>query len=157
MNRKLVAYFSATGITARIANLLADSIDADIFEITPAIPYTKADLDWKDDNSRSSIEMQTDSARPEISHTRENMTEYSTIYLGFPIWWYTAPKIINTFLESYDFSGKTIIPFATSGGSGMEHAPDSLRASCPNATVFSGAVIPGSATLQDLDKWTEEN
>ena len=119
MNKKIVVYFSASGVTAKIAELLADTIGADIFAIEPEIPYTKEDLDWMDKESRSTVEMNNPLSRPAIAGKRDNMNEYNTIYIGFPIWWYVAPTIINTFLESYNMAGKTIIPFATSGGSGM--------------------------------------
>lgn len=126
MSKKLVAYFSATGITARVAENLADSIGADLFAIIPTIGYTKEDLDWMDKSSRSSVEMSNESCRPEIAYKRDNMLEYDMIFVGFPIWWYRAPMIIHTFLESYDFSGKTVIPFATSGGSGMGKTNEKL-------------------------------
>ena len=133
MSRKLVAYFSATGTTTKVAELLADAVGADIFEIQPEIPYTTADLDWHNKNSRSSIEMKDDSSRPAIASKRDNMHEYDTIFVGFPIWWYVAPTIINTFLESYDMTGKTIIPFATSGGSGIGDTNKKLTPSCSGA------------------------
>lgn len=119
MSRKLVAYFSASGVTAKVAETLAEAIGADIFEIEPKVPYTKADLDWTNRQSRSSIEMNDPASRPAIAGVRDNMADYDTLFVGFPIWWYVAPTIINTFLESYDLTGKTIIPFATSGGSGI--------------------------------------
>lgn len=119
MSKRLVAYFSASGVTAKVAENLADAIGADIFEIQPEVPYTKADLNWMDKKSRSTIEMSDPTSRPGIAVKRDNMDEYDTIFVGFPIWWYIAPTIINTFLESYDLKGKTIIPFATSGGSDM--------------------------------------
>ena len=119
MSRRLVAYFSATGITAKVAESLSESIGADLYEIAPAVPYSDKDLDWTDKQSRSTIEMSDPSSRPIIMEPRDNMCDYDTIFVGFPIWWYVAPTIINTFLESYDFAGKTIIPFATSGGSDM--------------------------------------
>ena len=116
MSKKLVAYFSASGVTAKVAETLAEAIGADIFEIEPKVPYTEADLNWMDKKARSTIEMNDPASRPEIAAKRDNMKEYDTIFVGFPIWWYVAPTIINTFLESYDLTGKTIIPFATSGG-----------------------------------------
>ena len=119
MSRKLVAYFSASGVTAKVAETLAEAIGADIYEIEPAVPYSKADLDWTNQKSRSSVEMSDPTSRPAIAGKRDNMDDYDTVFVGFPIWWYVAPTIINTFLESYDLTGKTIIPFATSGGSGM--------------------------------------
>ena len=120
MSKRLVAYFSASGVTAKVAENLADAIGADIFEIQPKVPYTKADLNWMDKKSRSTIEMSDSTSRPAIAAKRDNMDEYDTIFVGFPIWWYIAPTIINTFLESYNLKGKTIIPFATSGGSGIQ-------------------------------------
>ena len=119
MSRKLVAYFSASGVTAKVAETLAEAIGADIYEIEPAVPYSKADLDWTNQKSRSSVEMSDPTSRPAIAGKRDNLDDYDTVFVGFPIWWYVAPTIINTFLESYDLTGKTIIPFATSGGSGM--------------------------------------
>ena len=133
MNNILVAYFSASGITAKVAQEIVQEINADIFEIKPVNPYTDADLDWTDSNSRSSIEMKNLSFRPEIAEKLDNMENYDTIFLGFPIWWYIAPTIINTFLESYNFTGKTIIPFFTSGGSGAGQTDEKLHVSAPNA------------------------
>ena len=117
--KSLVVYFSCSGVTKKTAELLSDMAGADLFEIRPEVPYTKADLDWMDKKSRSTVEMNDPSYRPAIADKVEHMEQYDTVYVGFPIWWYVAPTIINTFLESYDFSGKTVIPFATSGGSGM--------------------------------------
>ena len=119
MSKKLVAYFSASGTTKKVAERLAKAAGADLFEIGPAIPYTSADLNWMDKKSRSSVEMNDPDSRPEIAETIPNMVDYDTVFIGFPIWWYVAPHIIHTFVESYDFSGKTLVPFATSGGSGM--------------------------------------
>lgn len=119
MSKILVAYFSATGTTADAAKRLADAVKGDLFEIRPAVPYTAADLDWTDKHSRSTLEMKDPASRPEVSSHVGNMDQYDTVFVGFPIWWYVAPTIINTFLDEYDFSGKTVIPFATSGGSGM--------------------------------------
>ncbi len=136
MSKKLVAYFSASGTTARLAETLAEAIGADIFEIKPEVPYTRADLNWQDAGSRSSVEMKNPASRPAIAARRDNMAEYDTIYVGFPIWWYVAPTIINTFLESYDLAGKTIVPFATSGGSGMGKTNEALAPSCKGATLL---------------------
>lgn len=119
MSSKLVAYFSASGVTGEVARTLAETIGADIFEIKPKIPYTQADLDWMDKNARSTIEMNDPASRPEMAERLDNADKYDTIFVGFPIWWYVAPTIINTFLESCDLTGKTVVPFATSGGSGM--------------------------------------
>ena len=128
MSNKLVAYFSASGVTAKVAETLAEAIGADIFEIEPKVPYTEADLNWMDKKARSTIEMSDPDSRPEIAAKRDNMKDYNTIFVGFPIWWYVAPTIINTFLESYDLTGKTIIPFATSGGSDMGKTNERLCA-----------------------------
>ena len=138
MSKKLVAYFSASGVTAKVAERLSESIGADLHEITPKVRYTDADLDWREKTSRSSIEMSNPASRPEIERIRDNMQDYDTIYLGFPIWWYIAPTIINTFLESYDLTGKTIVPFATSGGSGMGKTNELLLPSCPGAILTEG-------------------
>ena len=153
MNRKLVAYFTATGNTAKVAENLADTIGADVFAIEPLLPYSDADLNWQDKNSRSNVEMADKTSRPIISRKRDNMTDYDTIYVGFPIWWYIAPTIINTFLESYDFSGKTIIPFATSGGSNMGETNKFLRPSCIGATLMTGKVFSVSASKTELSQW----
>ena len=141
MSKKLVAYFSASGVTKSYAEKLAKAADADLFEIKPAVPYTKADLDWMDKNSRSTVEMKNQDSRPEIAEKLKDMEKYDTVFLGFPIWWYVAPTIVDTFLESYDFSNKTIIPFATSGGSGMGKTSDVLRKVCPDADIKDGKVI----------------
>ncbi len=155
MSKKLVAYFSASGVTAKLAESLADAIGADIFEIRPKIRYTKADLDWTNKQSRSSIEMADENSRPEIAEGRDNLNEYNTIYVGFPIWWYVAPTIINTFLESYDLKGKTIIPFATSGGSGMGKTNDKLLRSCKGARLLDGKVFQWNASKKELVEWAE--
>ena len=155
MSRKLVAYFSASGVTAKVSERLAETVDADVFEIQPAVPYTQADLDWRNKESRSSVEMNNLAFRPEISGRRDNMEEYDTIFVGFPIWWYIAPTIINTFLESYDFSGKTIIPFATSGGSGMGNTNENLTTSCPSAKLLQGKVFRSDATASDFAAWVD--
>ena len=155
MSKKLVAYFSASGITARVAENLADAIGADIFEVRPEIPYTKADLNWMDKKSRSTIEMSDPASRPAIAVKRDNMDEYDTIFVGFPIWWYVAPTIINTFLESYDLKGKTIIPFATSGGSDMGKTNEKLAPSCPGSKLLHGKVFNASSTKADLSAWVE--
>lgn len=141
MSKKLVAYFSASGVTAKYAEKLSEITGADLFEIKPGIKYTDADLDWMDKNSRSTVEMKNPDSRPEIAEKLSDMEQYDTIFVGFPIWWYVAPTIIDTFLESYDFSGKTIIPFATSGGSGMGKTEEVLRKVCPNADIKNGKVI----------------
>ena len=154
--KKLVAYFSASGVTEKTAQKLAKAVGADIFKIKPAVPYTHADLDWTNNKSRSSVEMSNPQSRPEIASYCENMDEYDTVYVGFPIWWYVAPTIIDTFLESYDFSGKTVIPFATSGGSGMGKTVDVLKKVCPNATWKAGGIV-NKMTESELAKWAEKN
>lgn len=155
MSRKLVAYFSASGVTAKVAESLSEAIGADIYAIEPKVPYTKADLDWMNKSSRSSIEMKDPNSRPEIAESRDNMEEYDVIFVGFPIWWYVAPTIINTFLESYDLSGKTIIPFATSGGSDMGKTNEKLQPSCPNSTLRKGKVFKPSVNKAELAAWEE--
>lgn len=156
MNKKLVAYFSASGITAKLAGKMAAAVNADLFEIRPEQPYTKADLNWMDKKSRSSIEMNDKSFRPAVADKVENMEAYDTIYVGFPIWWYVAPTIINTFLEQYDLSGKTIIPFATSGGSGMGNTNKELAPSCKGAVLKSGKRFSASASEKELIAWAKE-
>ena len=156
MSKKLVAYFSASGVTAKMAERLSESIGADLHEITPKVRYTDADLDWRDKTSRSSIEMSNPASRPEIERIRDNMQDYDTIYLGFPIWWYIAPTIINTFLESYDLTGKTIVPFATSGGSGMGKTNELLLPSCPGAILAEGCVFKADISKQKLVSWAEQ-
>ena len=150
--RKLVAYFSASGTTKEAAERLAKAAGADLFEIKPTIPYTSADLNWMDKESRSSVEMNDPDSRPEIAETMPNMADYDTVFIGFPIWWYVAPHIIHTFLESYDFTGKTLVPFATSGGSGMGKTVDELRKLCPNADWKAGKLVNG-ASDQALAAW----
>ena len=135
MSRILVAYFSASGVTGSVAKKLAEATGADIYEIKPAVKYTSADLNWQDSNSRSSIEMKDKTSRPEIADKNADISGHDVIFLGFPIWWYIAPTIINTFLEAYDFSGKKIILFATSGGSGFGKAVDGLKSSAPGASI----------------------
>ena len=143
MSKVLVAYFSASGVTAAVAKTLAQAAGADLYEIRPAVPYTPADLRWTDKNSRSSVEMRDSSSRPALADHDAPIAEHDVILLGFPIWWYVAPTIINTFLESYDFSGKTVIPFATSGGSGISGAEKSMRERCPKAEWKRGGLLNG--------------
>lgn len=153
MSRKLVAYFSASGVTAKVAETLAEAIGADIFEIEPKVPYTKADLDWTNRQSRSSIEMNDPASRPAIAGVRDNMADYDTLFVGFPIWWYVAPTIINTFLESYDLTGKTIIPFATSGVSGMGKTNEKLLPSCAGAKLIEGKVFKSNVSKAEMNQW----
>ena len=131
MSKRLVAYFSASGVTAKVAENLADAIGADIFEIQPEVPYTKADLNWMDKKSRSTIEMSDLNSRPAIAAKRDNMDEYDSIFVGFPIWWYVAPTIINTFLESYNLKGKTIIPLRPPAAAAWARPTKNLRRAAP--------------------------
>ena len=156
MSKKLVAYFSASGVTAKVADMLADAVGADIYEIRPEVPYSKADLNWMNKKSRSSVEMNDKSFRPAIADTDAKIDQYDTIFLGFPIWWYVAPTIINTFLESYDLTGKTIVPFATSGGSGMGKTNELLLPSCPGAILAEGCVFKADISKQELVSWAEQ-
>ena len=155
MSRKLVAYFSASGVTAKVAEVLSEAIGADLFAIEPKIPYTKKDLNWMDRKSRSTLEMKDPSSRPEIERKRDNMDLYDTVFVGFPIWWYVAPTIINTFLESYDLTGKTIIPFATSGGSGMGKTNEKLMPSCNGARLLDGKVFMAKVSAKELVDWVD--
>lgn len=155
MSRKLVAYFSATGTTANVARELAAACGADIYEISPKDPYTNADLDWRNRKSRSSLEMNDPQARPELADTNANISGHDVIFVGFPIWWYTAPKIIRTFLEAYDFSEKTIVPFATSGGSGLGRTADELQALVPTAVVKDGRLLNGMHDASGLKRWAD--
>ena len=144
MSKVLVTYFSASGVTAKTANKLAKEVDGDVFEIEPKEKYTSADLNWMDKKSRSSVEMNDPASRPEIAKQVENMDMYDTVLVGFPISWYVEPKIIDTFLDSYDFSGKTVIPFATSGGSGIENVEKNLQKEYPNINWGKGKLLNGS-------------
>lgn len=155
MSKVLVSYFSASGVTAKVAKNIAEAAGADLFEIKPEVPYTTADLNWMDKNSRSTIEMKDKSSRPAIAEKLSNMADYDTVYVGFPIWWYVAPTIINTFLESYDMAGKKIILFATSGGSGFGKTVENLEGSCPGAELKEGGVLSGRMTLDEVKEWVE--
>ena len=156
-NRKvLVTYFSASGVTKGIAQQLAEVAGADLHEITPETLYTDADLDWRNKQSRSSVEMQDKKSRPAISGKVADMKKYSVVYVGFPIWWNTCPRIINTFLESYDFQGKTVIPFATSGSSSIKNACEDLKVSYPNINWKEGKLL-NRASKEDIKKWVESN
>ena len=152
----LVAYFSASGVTRGVAQQLAEVAGADLHEIKPEKPYTDADLDWRDKQSRSSVEMQDKSSRPAITAKLSDLKAYDVVYVGFPIWWYTCPTIINTFMESYDFTGKTVIPFATSGGSSIARACEDLKATYPNITWKEGKLL-NRASKDELKKWVESN
>lgn len=151
----LVAYFSASGQTAKLAKTLADVTGGDLFEIAPETAYTAADLDWMDKKSRSTIEMKDPESRPAIAGKVADMAQYDTVFVGFPIWWYQAPRIIETFLESYDFSGKTVIPFATSGGSGMGGTNKALAPSCTGARLLEGKVFRSSTSTDTLREWVK--
>lgn len=156
MSKNLVAFFSASGVTANVAKLLAVATNADLFEIKPEVPYTKADLNWQNQKSRSSVEMKDKSSRPAIVEGNAKVEEYDVIFLGFPIWWYVAPTIINTFLESYDFAGKTIILFATSDSSGFGETVDGLKGSVDSTTVIKeGKILNGSQSIDSIKDWVE--
>ncbi len=155
MTKKLVAYFSASGVTKAAAERLAKAADADLFEIKPAVPYTRADLDWTNKKSRSSVEMSNPNSRPEIAEKVPNMGDYDIVFIGFPIWWYVAPAIINTFVESYDFSGKTIVPFATSGGSSMGKTAEVLKSLCPTANWEKGKML-NRVSEREWKNWVEQ-
>ncbi len=156
MKKTLVAYFSASGTTKAVAQQLAEVAGADLHEIKPEQPYTDADLDWNDKQSRSTIEMNDKNSRPAITAKLQNMNDYEVVYVGFPIWWYTCPTIINTFMEAYDFSGKTVIPFATSGGSSIKKACADLKASYPNVDWKEGKLL-NHASKDELQEWVESN
>lgn len=145
MTKTLIAYFSASGTTARAAKEMANAVGADLYEIRPAEPYAAADLNWMDQKSRSTREMNDPACRPAIAEPVADMAQYDTVFLGFPIWWYVEPRIVDTFLESYDFSGKTLIPFATSGGSSISKAEKSLQSHCPKAAWKRGKLVNSGA------------
>ena len=151
MSKVLIAYFSASGVTARAAKEMAEAVGADLYEICPETPYTAADLNWMDKKSRSTLEMNDPSCRPAIAGKVEDMSQYDTVLVGFPVWWYVEPRIVDTFLESYDFSGKTMIPFATSGGSGIGKAEQSLQSNCPQGVWKKGKLLHGSEAV----KWVK--
>ena len=152
MSKKLVAYFSASGITQKVAEMIAEAADCDIYEITPKVAYTKADLNWMDKKSRSSVEMNDKKIRPELADNTIDISGYDEIILGFPIWWYVAPTIINTFLEAYDFAGKKIVLFATSGGSGFGNTVKELQPSAPNAQIVEGRLL-NRASKTEITDW----
>ncbi len=153
--KTLVVYFSASGVTEKVAAQIAKHARADVFEIKPAIPYSPEDLDWTNKQSRSSVEMNNPKSRPEIAEKLSNMAEYGTIFLGFPIWWYIAPTIINTFLEQYDFSDKTIIPFATSGGSGLGRTVEHLKAQYGNTIKWEQGRLLNHVSDSELAAWLD--
>ncbi len=151
----LVAYFSATGTTAKAAKALAKAVGGDLYEIKPAVPYTSADLDWTNKSSRSSLEMKDANSRPALADTNAPVAGHDVIFLGFPVWWYVAPTILNTFLEAYDFRGKTIVLFATSGSSGLGKSAAGLRPSAPGAKIVDGRMLNGSLNEAELKSWAE--
>ena len=154
MKKVLVAYFSASGVTEGVAKQLAEVTGGDLHKIQPEQPYTDADLDWRDKQSRSSVEMKDKNSRPAITNKLANMQDYDVVYVGFPIWWYTAPTIINSFMEAYDFKGKTVIPFATSGGSSIKKACEDLNAAYPDVNWKEGKLL-NRASKQELETWVK--
>ena len=155
MKKALVAYFSASGVTQRLAKTVAEAAGADLFEIEPVQKYTSEDLDWTDKKSRSTLEKNDPSSRPAIAEHVDHMDQYDTVFVGFPIWWYVAPTIINTFLEQYDLTGKKVIPFATSGSSGMGNTNAELRGSCPGALLCEGQRFASSIGADALKAWAD--
>ena len=156
MSKALVAYFSASGVTAKLAARLSDAIGADIFEIKPETPYSKADLNWMNKKSRSSVEMNDRNCRPGISSRVDDMAQYDVVFVGFPVWWYREPSIIDTFMEAYDFSGKTVVPFATSGTSGIGDSGKNMQELANGAKVLMGKRFKNSASSGELKSWAEE-
>ena len=154
MSKNLVAYFSASGTTKKVAEMIAEEVKADLFEIEPKVPYTKDDLDWMNKKSRSSVEMSDKKYRPAIMEKEIDMSSYDEIFLEFQIWWYVAPTIINTFLETYDFSGKKIVLFATSGGSGFGNTVKELQPSAPEAVITEGSLL-NRGTKQEISEWVK--
>lgn len=155
MRKTLVAYFSASGVTKALAEKLANETGADIFEIVPETRYTNADLDWQNSRSRSSVEMKDRNSRPAIASGVENMAQYDVVFVGFPVWWYREPSIIDTFMEAYDFSGKTIVPFATSGGSGLGEAPKNMQTLAKGAKVEGGKRFSAAASGKELKTFAD--
>ena len=153
---RLVAYFSAGGVTAKVARKLADGTGADLFEIKPEIPYTADDLNWRNSKSRSSIEMEDRSSRPAIAEKLDNMADYDVVFVGFPVWWYREPSIIDTFMEQYDFTGKTVIPFATSGSSGIGDSGRNMQELAKGAVVVEGKRFSALVTENKLAAWAKE-
>ena len=155
MKKILVAYFSASGVTERVAKKMADATGTDLFEIKPDQPYTRADLNWMDKNSRSTVEMKDRNCRPAIAE-KPDVSDYNVILVGFPVWWYREPSIIDTFMESTDFAGKTVVPFCTSGGSGLGDSAKNMQALAPGAKVLEGKRFSASASSDELKKWAEQ-
>lgn len=156
MKKALVAYFSASGVTAKLAERLADAIGADLSEIEPKVRYTSADLDWRNKQSRSSVEMNDRSCRPEINRTVDDMAQYDVVFVGFPVWWYREPSIIDTFMEAYDFSGKTVVPFATSGGSGIGDSAANLQMLAAGAKIATGKRFDANTSADKLADWAKQ-
>lgn len=156
MKKTLVAYFSASGVTAKLAKRLADAIGADLSEIEPKARYTSADLDWRNKQSRSSVEMNDRSCRPEINRTVDDMAQYDVVFVGFPVWWYREPSIIDTFMEAYDFSGKTVVPFATSRGSDIGDSAANLQALATGAKIATGKRFDASTSADNLANWAKQ-
>lgn len=157
MNKALVAYFSASGVTAKVAVKLSEAIGADIFEIKPEVPYSSADLNWQNSESRSSIESKDPGSRPAIAEKVDNMAQYDVVFVGFPVWWYREPSIIDTFMESYDFSGKKIVPFATSGMSPIGDSGKNMQALASGASVAAGKRFPNNVSVGELKEWAVKN
>ena len=155
MGKVLVAFFSATGTTAHVGREIAAILGADAFEIKPEKPYTPADLDWRDRGSRSSMEMNDESCRPAIVGIVDDMASYDAVFIGFPVWWYVEPRIIDTFLESYNFDGKKIVPFATSGGSGLGEAPQRMQQIAKGSIVLPGKLFNGRLEVDGVRRWAE--
>ena len=156
MSKVLIAYFSASGVTKKLAETLAEATGGDVFEIVPEQPYTKADLNWMNPKSRSSVEMKDRSSRPAISSKVEDMASYDTVFVGFPVWWYREPSIIDTFVESYDLSGKTVIPFATSGSSGIGSSGENIAGLAGGAKVEAGERFKANAKADELRQWANK-
>ena len=154
--KALVTYFSASGVTAKLANRLAEAIHAPLYEIKPAVPYTQADLDWRDKQSRSTLEMQDKSCRPALADTSAPVTDAEIIFVGYPVWWYREPSIIDSFLEAYDFTGKKIVLFATSGGSGIGKEAPARAAEIAKTEVMTGKRFSANASADELKAWAEK-
>ena len=155
MSKKLVAYFSASGVTAKVAEKLAEAVGAQIYEIRPEVPYTDADLDWQNKKSRSSVEMDDKSCRPQMADQSADVAEAEVVYIGFPVWWYREPSIIDTFLEAYDFSGKKIVPFCTSGSSGIGDTAKRMQEIVKNGIVLEGKRFPSNVSVNELKTWAD--
>ena len=155
MKKILIAYFSASGVTKKVAEKMAHALGADLFEIAPKQPYTRADLDWMDKNSRSTLEMNDRTCRPAMTE-KPDVSGYGVILVGFPVWWYREPSIVDTFMESADFTGKTVVPFCTSGGSGLGDSAQNMQSLAPGANVKGGKRFSSSASEEDLKRWAEQ-